>query len=120
MLFRSYDCAVVLTMGLFSCSLDASDDDDLLLLIPSIISSSASGPQLPPTPATPNLCSGFIVDDKSDRPMTTLAKPSPGSSCTGPVFDSKITRISNSDAISSGIIKTLYSTIKLGILTRLA
>ena len=112
MFYRSYYRAVVLVLGLFCCSTEASDGEDLLLLIPSIISSSASGPQLPPTPSAQNLCNGFIVDDKSDRPMTALAKPLPGASYTDPVFGSKITRITNSNAISSGIIKTLYSTIQ--------
>lgn len=44
--------------------------------------------------------------------MQPRAKPGPGRTYTDSVFGSKVTRITNANAISSGIIKTLYNTIQ--------
>lgn len=85
--------------------------DDVLDFLPPILAvvnnknvSSISDPA--------NLCDGFFVDDKTNRSMPAFAKPTPLTTYTDPVFGSNITRISNADAISSEIIRTLYSTIQ--------
>lgn len=84
------------------------DDDDFLLTIPPILAATFNDTSSPLS----NLCEGFNVNDKTNRPMTPLVKPAVGESYTDPVFGSKVTRITNSDAISSGVAKTLYSTIQ--------
>jgi len=90
-----------------------SNDDDILLYLPAILATSTTSTQPPPNPKPlPNLCSGFRVNDKRNRPMQALAKPRPGSSYIDPVFGSKITRITDASKNSSGIIKTMYSTMQ--------
>lgn len=89
----------------------SQDDDDFLLTIPAILATSSNNSVSSPS-GSANLCAGFAVNDRSNRPMTSLTKPAPGQSYIDPVFGSKITRITNSDAISSGVAKTLYSTIQ--------
>ncbi len=84
-----------------------SSDEDLLLIIPSIIASSRDT-----NANNGSLCEGFSVNDKSDQPMQARAKPAPGETYRDEVFASRITRITNSSAINSGVIKTLYSTIQ--------
>ena len=58
------------------------------------------------------LCEGYRINDKQNRPMRFQAKPNPGGSYFDKAFGSKITRISNSSAVSSGIVKTMYNTIQ--------
>lgn len=82
-------------------------DDDELLFLPSILAKRAAS-----TPSSVSLCRGFTVNDKQNRPMRSMLKPSAGASYVDAVFGSTITRISDSSQISSGIIKTLYSTIQ--------
>lgn len=85
----------------------AQADDDLLLMLPAILATSQAN-----SDNTASLCRGFSVNDKQDRPMQAMAKPAPGTRYVDPVFGSNITRITNSSAIASGFIKTLYSTIQ--------
>lgn len=82
----------------------SNDEDDLLLFLPSILAKH--------TPNTASLCTGLPINDKQNRPMRPMAKPAPGASYVDAVFGSNITRITDSSKISSGIIKTLYSTIQ--------
>lgn len=99
--------AAVISLSISFAFAAAPDDDDLLLIIPSIVAS-----KNPEQNVSGDLCKGFVVNDKSDRPMPPLSKPAPLGTYTDPVFGSKITRISNSDGVNSGIVKTLYSTIQ--------
>lgn len=89
----------------------ATDEDDLLLMLPALLAKTSSNNPAP-TGTGVDLCQGYAVNDKANRPMTALAKPAAGASYTDPVFGSNITRITNADAIPSGVIKTLYSTIQ--------
>ena len=85
----------------------AEQGDDLLLFIPPMIAAANKNKQL-----TADLCQGYRLNDKQNRPMTKLTKPDPGQHYIDPVFDSKITRITDSNLTSSGVIKTLYNTIQ--------
>lgn len=103
--------ALTLSTGFHNAFAQSNDDDDFLLVIPPILAAASNDSNSPPnSPA--NLCEGFAVNDKTNRPMTALTKPAPGQSYIDPVFGSKVTRITNSDAISSGVAKTLYNTIQ--------
>jgi len=89
-------------------ALATDEDDDILLMMPPIIAISSNST----ASSKPDLCEGYTVNDLSNRPMTSLTKPAPGASYIDPVFGSKVTRITNSDSITSGVAKTLYSTIQ--------
>ena len=110
MYFRmGYTCRLttLIALALHTSSVIAQTDNDLLDYLPPILASINQ-----PTANMQALCEGFQVNDKTNRPMTALAKPATLATYTDPVFGSKITRISNADSISSGVIRTLYSTIQ--------
>lgn len=88
--------------------------DDLLLLLPPILASQSNATTTTTNTSTntDSLCTGFAINDQQNRPMQPMAKPAPGASYVDSVFGSNITRISDSSAISSGIIKTMYSTVQ--------
>ena len=100
-----YRFTILSVLVLCASSSFAQQEDDVLDFLPPILAASSISQAVP-------LCGGFQVNDKTNRPMTSLAKPIPLATYTDPVFGSKVTRISNSDSISSGIIRTLYSTIQ--------
>ena len=87
-----------------------TEEDDFLLFLSAIIAAKNKNPTEPPQSV--DLCQGYRVNDKANRPMSALARPAPGSSYIDPSFGSKITRITDSSAIASGIIKTMYNTIQ--------
>ena len=89
---------------------NAQNNDDILDYLPPMLASLKN--ETRDNGNVANLCLGFHVNDKSNRPMTDLAKPAPMTTYTDPVFGGKVTRISNADATSSGIVRTLYSTIQ--------
>ena len=99
---------------LFVCqgSQAQTDDDDMLLFISVITAAAKNKNPPPPKPEPVDLCQGYRLNDKTNRPMTTLARPQKGDSYTDPQFASKITRITDSSTIASGIIKTMYNTIQ--------
>ncbi len=100
----------------------AQQDDDygILLYLPAILAdtkgaggqTSSTTSSVPATTARVNLCQGYRVNDRTNRPMQTRAKPAPGRTYTDPSFGSRITRITNANAIPSGIIKTMYNTVQ--------
>ena len=90
------------------CSIVAASaqEDDVLDFLPAILASQSNNP------SAANLCDGFRVNDKTNRPMGALGKPLPLESYTDPKFGSSITRITNSNALSSSVARTMYSTIQ--------
>lgn len=83
------------------------EDDFLLMTLPAIVASQKSS-----VDNSKSLCDGFAINDKRDRPMQAMSIPAPMQSYVDDVFGSQITRVSNSSALSSGIVRTLYSTIQ--------
>lgn len=104
-----------LRVGLFlwlvfpSGSSYGQSSDEVLDYLPPILASISNNDS---NKTSANLCEGFLINDKTNRPMTPLSKPLPLQTYTDPVFNSKITRVSNADSIASGVIRTLYSTIQ--------
>ena len=85
------------------------EDDDLLIMMPPMLAAAKNQSN---SPTSPSLCQGFDVNDRRNRPMQAMSRPEPGASYTDAAFGGKITRISNSAGLPSGIIRTLYSTIQ--------
>lgn len=71
-------CAVLVSLFKPHDGLAMDDDDFLLLTIPAIIAKTSNGTtpgdDTPPT-NNADLCAGFTVNDKANRPMTPLALP---------------------------------------------
>lgn len=84
----------------------SSNDEDMLIMLPAILASGLN------SSSQTSLCDGFLINDKQNRPMQAKSRPAPGATYTDAAFGSKITRVSDSTSLSSGIIRTLYSTIQ--------
>ena len=102
----------VFTLAVCNSAQAQTEDDDMLLFITVIVAAANNKNPKPPLPEPIDLCQGYRLNDKVNRPMTALTRPPKGSSYTDPSFGSRITRITNSSSIASGIIKTMYNTIQ--------
>jgi len=115
-----WSVALLASIGCVAAS--AQDDDfGILLYLPAIIADTKGGGAQTTTGSTStpagatsqvDLCRGYRVNDMANYPMRSLAKPQPGRAYVDPSFGSRVVRITNADAISSGIIKTMYNTIQ--------
>ena len=108
----SLACLLYLNNVSSALAQNTTSDDDMMLYMPAILAKTIVTTAPNPSLDGASLCEGFRINDQQDRPMSSLVRPAPGTQYTDPVFGSRITRITDSSALPSGIIKTLYSTIQ--------
>ncbi len=110
-LLSCFFCTLLATAA--SAQTNPDDDDILLQVVPAIVATKNGATNTGTNPGSlVSLCEGFRVNDRLSRPMQPMARPGPGESYIDRAFGGRVTRISDSSSLASGIVRTLYSTIQ--------